>query len=326
MLYLFLLYLMNAFFLVILPLPPTRHNAALTSGALQPIPLNFVNDILKETSVVASQPSTYLHLLKERAFLQVVFNILLTVPFGMMLRYYFRTGWARAIAFSFLLSLFFEVTQITAIYGLFDHPYRVFDVDDLIMNTLGGICGYLAAEWLARFLPRIEKLDDNVDLSTKRVTYTRRAIAFIIDSIICPILVSICYFLHIPASYLVASGIYFMLIPWLTDGVTPGKWMVRIRLTKMGERISIAALFKRYALLYWVFFGLIMLLGSSLDNLPNISRAFLGVVVFFLSAWFFVHVVIRMFRKDTLFYEKLSKTHHVILWKKASEPIVKEPE
>ncbi|MFU1797866.1 VanZ family protein [Paenibacillus azoreducens] len=326
MLYLFLLYVMNAFFLVILPLPSSRHNAALASGALQLIPLNFVNDILRETSVVPSQPSTYLHLLKERAFLQVVFNILLTVPFGMMLRYYFRTGWARAFAFSFLLSLFFEVTQLTGIYGLYDHPYRVFDVDDLIMNTLGGICGYLAAEWLARFLPRIEKLDEHVDLTTKRVTYTRRAIAFLIDSIIWPILASICHYLHIPASFWVATGIYFMLIPWLTDGVTPGKWMVRIRLTKMGERISIAALFKRYALLYWVFFGLNSLLGASLDNLPDISRAFLGIVVFFLNAWFFVHVVIRMFRKDILFYEKLSKTHHVILWKNQTEQAKKESE
>ncbi|MWV43156.1 VanZ family protein [Paenibacillus sp. HJL G12] len=319
-LYLFLLYLMNAFFLVILPLPASRHNAALFSGAMQLLPLNFIHDILKETSVVGSDPSTYLHLLKERAFLQVVFNIVLTVPFGMVLRYYFRTGWIRSILYSFLLSLFFEVTQLTGIYGLYDHAYRVFDVDDLIMNTLGGICGYLAAEWLSGLLPRIEKLDDHVDLTAKRVTYTRRAIAFMIDSVIWPILMAICFLLHIPASFWVATGIYFILIPWFTNGLTPGKWLVRIRLTKMGERITLAALVKRYGLLYWVFFGLNRLLAGSLDNVPDFARLFLGIVVFVMNAWFFIHLVIHVFKKKpTLFYENISKTRHVILWDSTPE-------
>lgn len=325
-LYLFLLYLLNALFLVILPLPSSRHNPALASGAMQLVPLNFINDILKETSVIGSDPSTYLHLLKERAFLQVVFNILLTVPFGMILRYYFRTGWVRSILFSFLLSLFFEVTQLTGIYGLYDHAYRVFDVDDLIMNTLGGICGFLAAEWLSGLLPRIEKLDEQVDLSAKRVTYTRRAIAFLIDSFIWPILMGILFLLHVPAAFWVATGMYFILIPWWTGGVTPGKWMVRIRLTKAGERITLAALVKRYGLLYWIFFGLNRLLAGSLDNVPDIARLLLGIVVFVMNAWFFIHVVIHVFKKDpTLFYENMSRTRHVILWHTKSEQQEKEP-
>lgn len=325
-LYLFLLYLLNALFLVILPLPSSRHNPALASGAMQLVPLNFINDILKETSVIGSDPSTYLHLLKERAFLQVVFNILLTVPFGMILRYYFRTGWVRSILFSFLLSLFFEVTQLTGIYGLYDHAYRVFDVDDLMMNTLGGICGFLAAEWLSGLLPRIEKLDEQVDLSAKRVTYTRRAIAFMIDSFIWPILMGILFLLHVPAAFWVATGMYFILIPWWTGGVTPGKWMVRIRLTKAGERITLAALVKRYGLLYWIFFGLNRLLAGSLDNVPDIARLLLGIVAFVMNAWFFIHVVIHVFKKDpTLFYENMSRTRHVILWHAKSEQQEKEP-
>lgn len=326
-LYLFLLYLMNALYLVILPLPSSRHNAALASGAMQLVPLNFIFDILKETSVVGSAPSTYWHLLKERAFLQVIFNIILTVPFGMVLRYYFRTGWIRSILFSFLLSLFFEVTQLTGIYGIYDHAYRVFDVDDLIMNTLGGICGYVAAEWLSGLLPRIEKLDENVDLSAKRVTYTRRAVAFLIDSVIWPILMAICFVLHVKAAFWVATGIYFILIPWLTHGVTPGKWLVRIKLTNMGEPITLAALLKRYGLLYWVFFGLNRLLAGSLDNVPDVGRLILGMVVFVMDAWFFIHVLIRLFRKDPqLFYEKLSKTKHVILWNQPAVTVKEEKE
>lgn len=319
-LYLFLLYLLNALFLVILPLPTTRHNTAMLGGAAQMLPLNFIHDIVKETSVTASQPATYWHLLQERAFLQVLFNVLLTVPFGMFIRYYFRTGWVRSLLMSFLLSLFFEVTQLTGIYGLYDHPYRVFDVDDLMMNTLGGILGYLAAEWLSNLLPRIEHLDTHVNVSAKRVTYTRRGIAFLADSIIWSILMAICYSLHIPATFWVTTGIYFMLIPWITNGVTPGKWLVRIRLIGTGKRISLSSLIVRYGLLYWVFFGLNRILASSLTNIPDIGRVVLGFVVFAINAWFFIHVIIRIFQKDSkLFYEKISKSHHSIIWHPQNE-------
>lgn len=314
-LYLFLLYLMNALFLVMLPLPSSRHNAALLGGAAQLVPLNFIHDIMKETSIIISQPSTYLRLLKERAFLQVVFNVLLTIPFGMILRYYFRTNWVRSILLSLLLSLFFEITQVTGIYGLYDHPYRVFDVDDLMTNTLGGILGYLAAEWLSGLLPRIEQLDAQVDVSAKRVSYTRRAIAFMVDSIGWTIVIGICTILRIPYSFWVATGLYFMLMPWLTNGLTPGKWLVRIRLSGGNERISLASLIVRYGLLYWLFFGINRLLAGSLDDIPDISRAFLGLAVFIINVWFFIHVLIRVFRRDsTLFYEKISKTRHRIMW------------
>lgn len=229
-LYLFLLYLMNAVFLVMLPLPATRHNLPLSAGTMQLVPFNFIQDILKETSVVKGVPSTYLHLLKERAVLQVLFNVLLTVPFGMLVRYYFRIGPLRCLLLSFLLSLFFEVTQLTGIYGVYDHAYRVFDVDDLMTNTLGGMIGFLAAEWLSGLLPRIEHLDKGVDLSAKRVSYTRRGLAFMFDFAICVILMTICYMLRVPGAYFVSTGLYFILLPYLTGGRTFGKWLVRIRL------------------------------------------------------------------------------------------------
>jgi hypothetical protein len=117
------------------------------------------------------------------------------------------------------------------------------------------------------------------------------------------------------------------LIPWLTHGVTPGKWLVRIKLTNMGEPITLAALLKRYGLLYWVFFGLNRLLAGSLDNVPDVGRLILGMVVFVMDAWFFIHVLIRLFRKDPqLFYEKLSKTKHVILWNQPAVTVKEEKE
>lgn len=148
-LYLLLLYLMNAYFLVLLPFPSSRHNAAPSGSIVQFIPLQFIQDIVDGSSIIPDQISTYWSLLREPAFLQVIFNVALTVPFGMFLGYYFRTRWVVCILLSFAFSLSFEITQITGIYGFFDHPYRLFDVDDLITNTIGGIFGFRISIWIS---------------------------------------------------------------------------------------------------------------------------------------------------------------------------------
>lgn len=167
-LYLLLLYLLNAFFLVLLPMPDSRHNAAPAGSMIQLVPLQFIQDILHNTEITRSDPSSYLNVLTGADFLLAAFNVLLTVPFGMFLGYYFRTRWVVCIVLSFALSLLFEITQITGIFGFFDHPYRIFDVDDMITNTLGGIVGFRIALWISGLLPRIEKLDSREDLSAKK--------------------------------------------------------------------------------------------------------------------------------------------------------------
>lgn len=320
MLYLLLLYLMNAFFLVILPLPSSRHNPALANGDLQLLPLQFVYDFLKETSVSFKHPSTYWHMFVERAFLQVVFNILLTVPFGMFLRYYFRVRWLSGLILSFMLSLWFETTQLTGIYGIYDHAYRIFDIDDLLCNTLGGILGFLIAEWIAKRLPRIEHLDRHIDRASKRVSYTRRAVAFMIDLVIWYSLMILLTLNDIPIPFWISSGIYYILIPYWTHGITVGKWMVRIYVTSTRPdhpRVSLLALTIRYGLLYWVFLGLNNIL-SDLIVLPDIHtvwRALCSLLLFVIDISFLMHVLTRLFQKGSvLFYEKISHTKHHIQW------------
>lgn len=316
-LYLFLLYVMNAYFLVLLPLPSSRHNAAPSGSIVQFIPLQFIQDIVEGTNVIPDQISTYWSLLREPAFLQVIFNIALTVPFGMFLGYYFRTRWVVCILLSFAFSLSFEITQITGIYGFYDHPYRLFDVDDLITNTLGGILGFRISIWISGLLPRIEQLDTNIDRSAKRVSYTRRGIACLIDTVVWVIGFGVLYGLDLYGAFWITTGIYFMLIPLLTGGRTLGKWIVRIRVTRDGNRPTLWALGIRYGLLYWVLFGLhIILLNltftgdwSSLWNM--VARLFILLV----DTAFCIHLIINIFRKDTqLIYEKLSRTSHVISW------------
>ena len=89
----------------------------------------------ENTSLVLSDPSTYLGAMKEQCFYEPFFNILLLVPLGVYLRYYFRRSWWQAILIGFLVSLSFELIQLSALFGIYPRPYRLFQVDDLINNT-----------------------------------------------------------------------------------------------------------------------------------------------------------------------------------------------
>jgi uncharacterized RDD family membrane protein YckC len=269
------------------------------------------------SKIIPDQISTYWSLLSEPAFLQVIFNIALTVPFGMFLGYYVRTRWGMCILLSFLLSLSFEITQVTGIYGFFDHPYRLFDVDDLITNTLGGIFGFRIAIWINGLLPRIEQLDSNIDRTAKRVSYTRRGIAFLIDSMVWIIGFGVLYGFDIKSAFWIATGIYFILIPAFTGGRTLGKWIVRIRVTSSGHRASFWALMVRYGLLYWVMLGVhFLLINSSVTaHLSSIWSMIVHLLVLLVDLAFFIHFILKVFKKeDQLIYETLSRTSHVISW------------
>lgn len=171
-LYSLLLYLLNAYFLVILPLPQTFDTCSLqpaNTQHMQLAPFYFIQEISSHTSAVLTKPATYFYLLKESAFLQVAFNVLLTVPFGIYLRYYFRRSFLQTICISFFLSLFFELTQVTGLYGIYNCAYRLFDIDDLFLNTLGGVIGFIIAPIFTYFLPKTNELDSHIDLETKPV-------------------------------------------------------------------------------------------------------------------------------------------------------------
>jgi len=65
-------------------------------------------------------------------------NIIGFVPLGILFPWLFRRlrkGW-RTILAVFMVSLLFETTQLYTGLG-------VFDVDDLLLNTIGGLAGYL---------------------------------------------------------------------------------------------------------------------------------------------------------------------------------------
>ena len=131
--YSFILYLLCAYFLVILPLPTIDEVKNLTTETTQLVPFDFIRQLSNTISFHWNELSSYLTIIKSPTFYIAAFNILLTLPFGVYLRYYFECKWHKIILYGFLLSLFFELTQLTGLYGIYPRPYRLFDVDDLIV-------------------------------------------------------------------------------------------------------------------------------------------------------------------------------------------------
>ena len=78
--------------------------------------------------------------------MQLAMNVVFFLPLGYFMKRVFRWKFVTALPAMFLTSLLIETTQLTGIWGIYPCAYRLFDVDDLITNTLGGI---LATPWEA---------------------------------------------------------------------------------------------------------------------------------------------------------------------------------
>ncbi|MBU3127945.1 VanZ family protein [Clostridium tagluense] len=322
-LYSFLLFLMVSYYLVILPLPNTHDVKSLQAIGTRHYnlrPFTFVHDFLKETHVVFNSPSSYIRILKERTFLQVAFNAILIAPLGIYLRYYFKKSLKQTVIICFLYSLFFELTQLTGVYGIYNAAYRLFDIDDLMLNTFGGFIGYIIAPVFTYFLPEVDKLDENINLGSMPVGYIRRFIAFQIDWFVIGIAVSI---LPISRNIIVDAVIvflYFIVLVYFTNGKTFGSWLVKIKIQGEKQKITPLELVKRYGILYYGVFGFNYILSETFNANRYDSTYYVPVSIVLLIMLFvfnlvvFIHLLLHVFSKDKeLFYEKMSKTKVVII-------------
>ena len=332
--YSFILYMTCAYFLTMLPLPPIAEVARYTSPTMDLVPFHAWTNFWENTSLVLSDPSTYLGAMKEQCFYEPFFNILLLVPLGVYLRYYFRRSWWQAILIGFLVSLSFELIQLSALFGIYPRPYRLFQVDDLINNTFGALVGFWITPVFSFCLPSRDRLDEVSYKRGRTVTYMRRGFAFLFDW---AILTGV---LHLAGRvfgsptlsdmlamdgkrsvvlYIIVIVLYFILLPWLTRGRTIGKFLVGIRL--MSENKRPPKLFQyilRYGLQYLlvipapfiamkVYELLPLYTGTAHTILMVIALAF-GLVF----AVFIVQLLISVFTRETqIFYESLSHTINV---------------
>lgn len=115
-------------------------------------------------------------LLREPAFLQIVLNVLLFIPLGYFVRVVLHRGVVVATTLGLGISLLIELTQRTGVWNLYDCAYRLFDVDDLLVNTLGAIVGSLLSILVVR------RRRPDVVLPTT-ISFGRRLVGFVSDAL-----------------------------------------------------------------------------------------------------------------------------------------------
>lgn len=276
----FLYYSLAAFCLVIVPLPSRQVDVCVKYAAFgrpQLVPGNTFSDIWREAGGSVSLNALVLN---NPAVWETGFNLLLLLPLGMYLRYHFRRGrWASA-AIGLAVACFFELTQLTGLWGIYPCPYRLFDVDDIIVNTLGCMLGWALAGPVTRWLPTLDSIDVRA-LERAPVPFGRRLIALLLDAVgftcCLPFAAGVWYLLGgetLASAFLVALLVFvvwFVLTPVAT-GATVGKHILRLRLVdKEGKRPAGWRLLVRAALLAIAF-------------VPLTFVAMLGLIVVALSA------------------------------------------
>lgn len=318
----FIFYSIAALFLVLLPLPQTRDTCALQSpDTVHYIlrPFNFL-DGLKELNLNWKSPRSYLSLIREPAFLEPVFNAILLFPLGVYLRYFFqkRGAWLKTLLIAFSVSLFFEITQLTGIYGIYNCAYRLFDVDDLMFNTLGAVVGFFLAPILLALFPSRKDVLLKSEKFKLQVTPMTQILAVIIDLFAIKILSIIIPFLIQTDSnfeFLIESSLYFIvfaLLPVLWKGQTVGSAILRFNYQSItGSPATWRHFIKRFIAIYSVLF--IMAIGRYITAIdidmyspyyPYEVLIQVGFLIIILLMWFIlmIHIIYVLFKKGKRAY------------------------
>ena len=308
--YSFVYYLLASYFLAILPIPPLELVGEFEGLAINLIPFSFVKEVILDPSSQSLEGWKILELFSDFRILEPILNIIMFIPLAIYLRYYFQLNFKQTILLSFALSLFFEISQISGLFGIYPKPYRIFDINDLIANTLGGIVGYLITPLVTTLLPSREKIEQISYIKGQNVTLARRTFAWFID-VFLVLLFMLIYNLFMNESYfiitwMVVTFVYFVSIPFLTKQ-TIGKWIVQIKTDSLADnRFNI---FARDLIIFLLNFNLwsIMLL-----LIPNLHIEIALTVQFIYLFMIFIHVVSCLFKQErVLWYEKFTNTNHI---------------
>lgn len=168
--------------------------------------------------------------LRDPGLFQLVANIALFVPFGMLVRHLVRPRrpiWVVVAALG--TSLLIELTQLTGVWGIYPCAYRIFDVDDLITNTAGAAIGV----WLAPLLRFVPGQRDVPADRPRVVTRGRRLVGMAADFVAVQVLTLLVYvplgvaakeagWFGSPVPYvqlqgwatIVMSAVVLLLVPW----------------------------------------------------------------------------------------------------------------
>ena len=220
--YSFILYMLIAFFMVCLPLPDWESTIGNTwQDHLNLIPLKQIwlywHD--KVPSIAALQKY-----LVSTSLWQLLYNILLTVPFGIYLRYYFNLSLRRTVLHSFLLSLFYETSQITAFFGI----YAGVPVHHILLMILFAAAASFGVTYLGMLLdsvnPKLVWEDALTALRENYNTFFCMAIALGIAAVIAGLGILLYALLSLPVALI---GLIFILATLCFDYLIYKKCMRR---------------------------------------------------------------------------------------------------
>ena len=326
--YSFILYLLCTYCLIILPLPSSEKAQTLMGYHMQLYPFNFIFDIAKNIQINPETSKTFFAILGNTAFLTTIFNLIMTLPFGFYLRYYFRNTFTQVAKRTFLLSLFFELTQLSGLYFIYKGNYRLFDVDDLIINTLGGMLGCLFANLLANLLPTRAEIDRKSYERSKNISFLRRLVALVFDMIGATFFYlvigsRILDLINLRETYfraILSIIIFLATTTSLRKGQTFGFFMTNLKVRLENETVATTTFskfchyFVRYAffILQYLIIPLIgikiiqiLRLNDITDENTTVILTLSYVFIFFL---YFMITAILVSIKKPLLYEKISKT------------------
>lgn len=316
--YSFILYMITAYYMVMLPLPSIEYVKNLNTPYTQLVPFQFIKDITATVSFDVANLKDIINIFSHSTIYVVVFNFILTLPFGVYLKYYFNKKWYQTIIYSFLFSLFFELTQLSGLYGIYPRPYRLFDVDDLIVNTAGGFFGHLITPLLTIFLPTQKELESISYKKGEKVTLLRRIFAFLIDIFfitIINVIVSILLYSSKAFFYsgLISILIYYICVPLIGNGKTIGKKILRIDITSINGNKKWYLIFIRYMILIlFILYPYIIVDVLTINKVPSviINIYDIGTKLFII-----INVIYYIFiakRNEKIFlYEKITNTKNI---------------
>ncbi|MEG0730838.1 MAG: VanZ family protein [Vagococcus sp.] len=257
----FIYYCLTAFFLVSLPLPKDRNNTLEFKNHIftQLKPFNMIHNFKEVPGFQPTNIKTYPTLLKSFTFLEVAFNVALLFPLGVYLRYFLKKAskWYLALLITFSVTLFFEVSQLTALFGYYAYPYRLFDVDDLLMNTLGGMIGFFTAPILLMLIPSRDQIKqkDTLYQHNQLASYGAQLLEIFVSMMIARFIGSILSMIFYQGNHLFVfntlSVFFFIVIfPVLTNGKTLGGKLVKIKFS-MATSKDILKLTYRFIIIYF---------------------------------------------------------------------------
>ena len=329
----FVFYMMCAFFLTLLPLPTIEEVLN-----RKPVPFNnqLFNNIIAtmaNAGFVASDKSTWFLGANWKKLLTS--SMLFQITLGFYLRYYFRVSWKKAVGIGFLTSMFYEMTQLSGVWGIYPYAFRCPDVDDLMNNTLGCMIGFWAAPVLMHFLPSVEEMDMIAKKRGEKLEIIRAFSAFSVDWIVCNIInltvnsIAYNYFaMFIYSDFfqvqLLKTGLfylYFVVLPRIWKKQTIGNALVKVRVVSDNKEQGVLTskeLRDRNLILYFfepmaLFVSIILIVNTAMcytsADFNNFHRTVftVGCMVYFPIV--FAILMNSIAKKGGLPHNTLTKTH-----------------